>query len=406
VCILLVSLIGVVGSIWASREEPSASSDQERVAFALRGSMMGRSIARRGLDLPPPVREEQALDLTASPVLGTARPDPASGRPSLPLLGEIVPCCAVAGDPHRGLLLAGTREGTLLCYDAKSLRRLGSCRLPQPAYRLALDGPRGLLYAASTPQSSLLLGPLGDRERASGDLHVYDLAEIVAQPGDRAGFLRPLRTFALDAQVQGMILTPEGDYLYVLTETSKKAQVERIDTRRWISDRSIGVQLGGSAMLAQSPGGALYVLSGGRLYALDPQSWTILRDLRVGASVLSVLAGKNDRLYVLERREGLFLHLYDVRAAEVLGHLTLWPSEAIGRVYLRMSPDGSRIYAGNSAVTHGAVREVDVSGEQGLPRLLRDASTDPHHLLRGPLMLGPDARYAVTGSGHVFRLAS
>jgi hypothetical protein len=398
-CVLLGLLIGVVGATWANRlGQPGLPADN------LQGSMrmMGRYMLRRGNEQAPPQNEE-ALDLSISPLIAQ---EPAGPRPGLPLTGEIVPCCALAGDARRGLLLAGTREGTLHWYEAKTLRRLGSCRLYQPAYRLAFDGARGLLYAASTPASSLLLGRLGDRERASGDLHVYDLSNAQLRPVP-AGPLLPVRSFPLAAQVLGMILTPDGAHLYYLSETTRTSQVERIDTQLWQRDKTFEVRLGGPAVLTQSPlGGALYVLSGGRLYVLDPQSWNVQREMRVGATVITACAGKDDHLYILERREGMYLHVYDLRATAALGRLALWPVDTVGRIYLRMASDGKRLYVSNSAVTHGSVQELDVSGKNGLPTPVRDAISDPRHLLRGPLLLGPDARYAVTGSGHVFRLAS
>jgi hypothetical protein len=404
-CVLLALLVGVVGSTWASRQGRSGFFGG-RMQEARGARMIARAMTRQGPAPPPAPRPEKSIDLTGSPVLGEADADPPPALPGLPLAGEIVPCCALAGDPGRGLLLAGSREGTLHCYDASSLRRLGSCPLAQPAYRLALDGARGLLYAASATPRALVLGRLGDRERASGDVHVYDLTEVLARPAERTAPLRPAHTLPIGSQVHGLILTPDGDHLYVLTELARKSVVERVDTRRWTRDGHVEVAPGGPSMLSLSPGGLLYALSGGRLYALDPHSWTLVREMRVGATVVSFLAGREDRLYVLERRERLFLHLYDLRAGEAQGRLALWSAEAAGRTYLRMAPDGSRIYVSNSAVTRGCVKELDVSASDGLPRLVRDASSDPHRLLRGPLLLGPGARYAVTGSGQVLRLAS
>jgi hypothetical protein len=393
-------LISAAGSTWANRRGQRKSRGVMMIPAAPMLSSPGLPAPKRGRQ----TRNDLPLPLLPSPPAQAITPDPAVS-PSLSLAGQILPCLAVDEDPARRLLLAASIDGTLRWYAADSLRLLGACRLHQPAYQLVLDGARGRLYTASAPLNKFFVGSLGDCERATGDIHAYDLRPFLDSAGDTSHPVQPLHTHSVSAHITHLSLSADGSWLVYLAETSRQLHAGRIVTESWVRDQMLELPFGGTSAMTQAPGdGPLYTLASGRVDVLDPQTWKILSRLRVGGTVATIASAGQDRLCLLERRLGLFIQVVDVPSRKILGH---WSANAEGRVYMRCSMDGRRLYLGSSAVYRGSVQILDVAGaDLDRPALLGQARSDRQHLLRGPLLLSRDGRYLITGSGLVFRTGS
>jgi hypothetical protein len=132
----------------------------------------------------------------------------------------------------------------------------------------------------------------------------------------------------------------------------------------------------------------------------DPHTFQVLARARVGDTAGSLQAGAGGRLFLIDRRFSVALHAIDFPQRKVIGR---WETNMSGRVFLCPSPDGRRLYVGNSAVFDGELCAVDASAPSlESPALLGRAVSDREHLIRGCLMLSPDGRYLITGSGLVF----
>ncbi len=397
--VVAASVVGAACLAWF-REPPPREGPINILAMGLPRAGKGPALVAApgnevGVPDPAAARpDESTIDGNTAPEAKLTAREAERGR-EFAFVGKVPANLAAAADPATGRLLVSGLDGRLHWIDGAGLRPIGSCLLPRPAYQLAVDAKRRLLYAASA--TTLDVGRLGDRERAAGDVHVYDLDAILKGDDPQP---KPLRQLGLDAHVTGLLLSASGDALYYATEALHDVQIGRVDTRSWRRDKILWVRVPGPTALALAPDRpVLYALLGGRLLALDPAAWKVLDSVPVSSSVTSFVPGKGNVVFLLERRYQSQVQVVDLPARRMLAR---WSLETDGRPYLRLSPDGSRLFIGTSAVTAGRVWGIDVTGEKfGNPALARHAASDRTRLLRGGLHLaGP---LVLTGSGYVFR---
>jgi hypothetical protein len=346
-------------------------------------------------------------------------PGPEQALPSWKQAGQLSPCLAMTADAPPGVVFSSARDGQLRWYGRSDYRLLGSTRLPRPAYQLALDNRRGLLYAASALPGNLIVGPLGDRDLAVGDIDIYDVSAILR--GDAPATLTPLATVPVRGHVTGFILSADGKHLYFMSEgtesqgkrslvhdisqVSPSAHVGRLDTRTRQKPTLLEIRSGGPVGLALAPDArTLYGLAGGRVFALDPDRWQILAERPVGSSVFGLAAAPQRRVVLLERRFRTQLMVLDVPSGRVLSR---WQIALEGRLYLHIGSAGNRLVVGTSALTRGQLLALDITGERILrPDVVHVAAGNGERLLRGPIFLSQDGSTVVTGGGHVFHTPS
>jgi hypothetical protein len=360
-------------------------------------SSMRPSVARAGMTPPTTPQPGQVLRIPDQPT-GQLVGEQDVGE--LASAGRISPFLALAGDPGRGLLLTAGVDGRLRCYS-RSLQLLGERRLSGVAYQLALDEPSGLLYAAVAPEESIRLGPLGDRDLAVGDLHVYDVKNLLEGRSEPGATLLPVRTLELRGQVYTLLLSREGKHLYYLADGGRESHAGRVATDTWTRDGVLPVRGGALATLVQAPDTGLLVglSGGGRLFLIDPDTWTMKPDLTVpGISAFAL--GRGGQLYFIQRSGETYLVVVDLNSRHVRERLLL---PLRGRIYTRVGPAGRRLYVGTSAVLDGQLHAFDLRGQEAdKVRPLGRAGRDRSRLLRGGLFLSPDGKLLFTGNGHAF----
>jgi hypothetical protein len=225
----------------------------------------GRSIV---LASPIPLRADPQLALPVGVDARLEIPADAAPDEGLRLAGRLPASLAFASDASRGLLLSAGADGSLRWYDAETLRPAGGCLLPGPAYHMACDGTRRLLYAAVCKPGRLQLGPLGDRFYAAGDIHVFDLDRLLELAPTATAVAA--RVIACDAHVWAMHLSPDRESLYYLSETPQEAQVVRVDVLGGYQSKSLESRAGGVHALAPTPDGkTLFGIAGGRVFPID-----------------------------------------------------------------------------------------------------------------------------------------
>jgi hypothetical protein len=404
-------LFGIVAPIWG-----------ERLGWFPRGRGRAGGRSPRSLSPPPNALENPLAALNSrrvlpprmpllqlpsdavTPLIAPRNPLP----PELPLAGKIDPCQALTGDPVRGLLFTcaiDESRGLLRWYDTDRLRLRGSCRLQGPAYQMVLDSATGQLWTVTSVARVFTINPLGDFENPIANIHLYDLGTFLERIPPPTEVLEPVHIIRETVPISDLILSPGGEYLFYLAQTGSGAVVKRIDTRLRKCDREVRLGGGGPTALTQSPGGKLFALCGGQVHALDPKTMQ-RQTVRLGGAPIGLCAGERDRLFLSERKQGMVVHAIDWSGAQPT-LLASWHTDLEGRLYLRNSPDGRRIYLGNSAVLTGMVRGVDVSTTRlDQPALFGQASSNRERHVRGILMVSPDGHYLVTGTGLVFRTRS
>jgi hypothetical protein len=402
--VLLTLLLGVVGATVTEHlggEQPEHHRRTMMPPDALpRPPMAGKRMGR----LPKLVERAQPLEFRPTAVLDPLL-GPVGGRAgaALPLVVRIAPCLAVAGDPARDLLLAASADGVLRWYETKSFRLLGSCRLHQPAYHLAFDPATNRLYTASAARRNLAVNSLGECDYAAGDIHAYDLSGLLGKTSSsEQQELKPRHRSPLGASIAGLLLSADGSSLCYLAETPGHAAAGRILTTAWRQDRTLDLPSSGSIALIQAPGGGtIYALAGGNVHLIEPDTFTLRAALRVGVGISAFAAGAGDRLFLLERKSNMFVQVVDVPRRRIVA---IWPTTLQGRSVLRSSPDGTRLYIGCSAVFNGFIRAANI-GKDGAaaPVASGEVLSNGERLIRGAILLGPDGRFLITGSGLVFR---
>lgn len=336
------------------------------------------------LAAPPDAEERPLADLVAKPW------KPANRLPAF---------FASASAPDGGLFTADS-EGVLRRYSA-DLRLLGQARLDRVAVALAFDARRGRLYAAVADPAQILTSRLGDRDRAVGDLAVYE----VSRPLE--GRLSPSYSIALQAQVTGLILSADGSRVYYLADSPQSgAHLGRIDPETLQRGEPLRVPANGNSSFAEA-GEALAVLTGGLLYYIDPKGWTVERLLApTQGTVLAIAPAAGGKTLMLERRGILtYVAVADLGRRRVLAR---YLAPFSGRVYLRTDAEGrpsaagpTRFYLASSAVFDGQIQGYELS-EAGEVTALGGAGRDGERLLRGGLHLGE--RFALSGNGHAYAL--
>src|SRR5262249_10509267 len=156
----------------------------------------------------PPRQPDPFPPPAPPPPLPPAEPPPPP-RDDLKFAAKIEGFAAAAVDPASGSALATQARGRLKHYPYPPLQPQGPDKLDGAATRAALDGRRGLLYAAVTPA-----GPRGFGDRpAPGDIKVYDVEKVLHGKGQPGSELRSVGVVPANAVVSHLFLSPDGKWL-------------------------------------------------------------------------------------------------------------------------------------------------------------------------------------------------
>jgi hypothetical protein len=412
--VALAMLAAGLGAVQGTRQEPVIRLLQGPIATpSLNPLPLGRGTrqgpGRLGINATEPVA---SLTLRIPPTTTGELIGGDQAVADLTPAGRVAPFLALTSDPRRGLVLTADFDGRLRCYS-ESLQLLGTRHLPGVAYQLALDSSRGLLYAAVAARPAVHLGALGDRERALGDLHVYDVKRLLESGPGIESALVPLHELPLGGHVRALLLSRGGEHLYYLSHGGREPHVGRVVTADWRRDGMYPVRGGVIAGLSQAPdSGLLAGVWGGQLFVLDadPGRWEELpkKTVQLGITIDAFVMGTRGRLFLVEKRSEsgpngpqTFVTVVDVRTWQVQQRYSL---PLTGRSYAAVAPGGDRLYVCTSAVLNGHLYALDLgSKETDSVRLAGQARRDRDRLLRGGLFLGPHGKVLFTGNGYAFR---
>jgi WD40 repeat protein len=192
-------------------------------------------------------------------------------------------------DTKNKALYAGHPLGYVARFDYPSIKLTGVYQLEGRNYALAVDPERKRLYQVKVAKS--LLGLDGRRRGDDAELCVYDISDLkpnntrpTGDPKKVAGaVLKPIGRVALDGDITGMVLSPDGAWLFVIDPKNKK--LKQIDTAARKVAKS--VDLGDEPLsVALTPDGkSLWVTCGdllkkGSLRRYDPKELKALGEER------------------------------------------------------------------------------------------------------------------------------
>jgi hypothetical protein len=210
----------------------------------------------------------------------------------------------------------------------------------------------------------------------------------------------------LNAQVAGMLLTGDGEWLVYLAESPSGARLCRLRAPTLTAGEPHSVPSNGTSILIDGgDGGAtLVVMAAGLLLRVDLAAWTVEPFAVFSQGTVQTIAPLGGGLFLLAERRGTsFLLVADLRPGQ-LKVLSRFAAPFPGRLYLRTTPGGGRrFYVGTSAVFDGQIQAYDLAeGDPTRVTAAGSALRDGRRLLRGGLYLTPDGRHLLSGNGYAF----
>jgi len=322
---------------------------------------------------------------------------PDEKTPALTRIGRIEAPAACVFAPGRGPVFTTSMDGRLLAHDGATLAPLGECILPGPAYHLALDAARGVLYAAVARRASLRPRRLGPPEMPPADVLAFDVSAVL-EGGRLAGRMAATRRHDAGRQIVALCLSGDGGRLYFLATTGESTEAVALDAPGWAVVGRRQLPPGGLPGLAvDQRGGRVYLLGGGRLTALSQGLDVVVARATVGASCSSPVA-LGGRVMLIDRRLGIHLMAVDLDTRRVLSR---WDLSLEGLLTLRATEDGGRVVLASSAVIAGKVLVIDARG--GRP-VLGGETKGGGHLVRGAVTMNGDGTVILLGNGDAYRV--
>jgi hypothetical protein len=319
-------------------------------------------------------------------------------------LGELL---AVAVDPEVGAALVLRPNGALehFAYPKEADKPFvsrGKFRLQQPGLRAVLDGRSHRLFVAASDPKALRVNRYGDRPIGRGDLHIYDVRDLLA--GDQEDTrLRPAAVIKLDADISHLLLAPDRDAVYLLVHGPQGDRVERLSAAEPAAARRTFKQEGLTALCLAPDGKTLYAAGTGGVVLLDPVTLAKRKDLPFEGPIVDVSVDSLERVFLAETGQKPQVTILNAANGKVI---VRWDSRMHGRNYLAVMPDGGRLYLASSSLVICYLESLRV--QRGLvlnPQPTAEADSDDGGPVRGEFFLTPDMRFLITRWGRIFQLA-
>jgi hypothetical protein len=315
-------------------------------------------------------------------------------------VAEFGPCLDIAFEPAAGIVLALRSDGYLDRFAYPSFAPVARYRLPQPGYRIALDGRRGRCYVAVSDPAELKVSSSGAAPEGRGDLHVYDLPS--ASPGRNGSeTLKPTAVVPVGASVRSLLPSPDRSCVYYLAHSDRESWVGRVpadDTRK-----AVRRQIPHAAALSLSPKGRRLCCGGfDFLSYLDTDTMDILNTVTISATVSDLAVDDTGRVFVIE--QGAWPQLLGFDAAGKRFHQASFRTYARG--YVRLDRESDRVYMCWSSRLQSGLRCVNLSSDGASldeAVMVRDPNPQP---VCGEIFLAPGGQFIAGHSGKVYRFVT
>lgn len=429
----------------------SAAPDQ--VAAAPRGFLPFPPAPLNKRAVVPPTPVQPAPTAATKSTVGIAsssnpsRPPspPRDGRPQiiqrvprgqqdgLDLITTLDTFLAAAVDPPSKTVFIAGSGGPIRILSYPEFDPLGAFQLAGKAFRLALDAPRGLLYAfilrerdPSAKNLHLLLN-FGALDRAPGDLHVYDVKSILAEGHPLpAGKLEPLVVIPVDDMVHRLIMAPDRQHLYWLQgrvkdrfSRAKAPKFVEFDVESRTIARTIDLPDGTEAWSLSPHGKSAYAagspaenrlgsrsFEAGWVVELDLAAMSAQTPLTIEADPFDIAATDDGHLYLTGRNASENRLVAMVRVPKARSIVASW-SGGTGHDFVHLSSDGSQLYFQTTGQSPAElVRWALPRNPTDLPveQARVGHSLDTNVSINGDFFLTPDGRFLLSGRGSIFRL--
>lgn len=347
-------------------------------------------------------------------------------RTDLQLVHRVEEYQGICADPDLGVMILTTLDGRLLRYSYPEMALQSEHRLPMPAYRLVLDAPRGVLYAAvADPEIKGVVprGPVIWRGPIKkGTLHVYNVKKLLAGKLASGTALQPSSELPGTRFIQELSLSPDRRTLFWLDlQDSNQPKLGRWDTVTWSKARQVNLPANAWAMRLRPDGKKIYVLAS-QADKKNPRDPFGRPELSKGV----LLVFDSD---TLKSRRGVKIHANGGEMAvlqdgnvivpssgEMLDHTHVILNPERGTTECRLglfssneiivAPDGRTLYTHNRDQVKSALLPQELNGtiEYHDSNTVRPRGGSPKWH-RGRMWMTPDGRFVMCQGGGVYHVA-
>ncbi|HEV3167924.1 MAG TPA: trypsin-like peptidase domain-containing protein [Isosphaeraceae bacterium] len=335
--------------------------------------------------------------------------------------GKLEPFMAVATDPKAGVLFITQVSGFLKHYSYPELKLQGSYKLAGPAYQALVDGGKGLLYAVVADPGTLKIPHPSNRPEGVGNLHVYEVKEIIEGKGDPGSVLEPATIIPIGGDVACMLASPTGKWIFCLVQPELKGgdcRLVRIDTESRKADMEVDLAPATEAFCLTPDGKMIYAIASpkghhysapgpleGQVQAIDPATLEVRKVVQVEADPYDVQAMNNGMVFLSggsnQHTEVTIVEMRKTRS--VVGH---WKGVFQGAC-IRIAPDQRRLYVSSRNISPPSVVSWALGDKLPVQPIvagkLGDGDDTP---LGGEIFITPDGQYLLTRFGAAVTLGS
>ncbi len=209
---------------------------------------------------------------------------------------------------------------------------------------------------------------------------------------------------ALDSQLAGLHLAPDGESFYVLDKSRNEVLRVYFDPftvqqRVTLPDPAVCLTMtpDGSRLFAAAQMGSEW----GKLIELNP-GLEVVSSFRLDHVPVRIVADDNGRVYVSRDSQWEGLMVVDVNLRDTIGSVY----GILGGSYLRLHPDQTRLYTGDFGNDFYCVRATQQRLGAQLFFQEYDSSLYSDYPLGGDFKISPDGRYLIGSRGPVLQLAA
>jgi hypothetical protein len=273
--------------------------------------------------------------------------------------------------------------------------------LPDEPYEAALDAS-GVLYVAGTKRRPFDGSPgLGSR-RGSGDLSVFNVADLLAGKGTPGAALQPTKVIPIQTQVESLTLSPAGDWLYYLD--TKRKQIARVNTAQGKTDADLAGQKPEIHSLCLSPDGkSLYAAAKDVVQKFDTATGKLQKNFPVKCHPSDIQAADDGRVFINS-------------ADDQWTQITLLDTNGPGRespgarIYhsdsILLSPDQKFLYVSCWKVSPASITcwRVPANPESGWGEACAECRLNANGSAVGKIYVRPDGKSLFCDAGRTLRL--
>jgi WD40 repeat protein len=225
------------------------------------------------------------------------------------------------------------------------------------------------------------------------------------------GELRPLATIPIRGTAANLLLSPNGKWLYFLNAAEGK--LARVNTATMRLDGELQLTDGVEVITLSPDGKTLYAVcpaplqrsasTDGRVQVIDPLTMAVRRTFAVPADPYDV-AARDDGILYLSGGSGEWTEVtvVDASKGEVIGRWGgVWH-----RSFLKLAPDGKRLYFSTQGVSPGYVEALVIPARPDEKPVQYRSAARPEQRLGGDFLITPDGKFLLCKTGTILRLSA